>query len=205
MMKRCCRYLSLSCGLLIVALLAGCAGQKSMVVLLPEPGKTGSEVVVVNSHGSQVLDRPWQAVEIPGKNARPAKPVVLGEAKVESIFGEILTAMPMPAAHYMLFFKLDSAELMPDSKHLLPEILMAIQERQPAELSVVGHTDTVESAEYNYQLGLLRANAVATQLKSLGAAPKYVTTTSRGKTDLLVKTGDQVLEPRNRRAEVIVR
>jgi outer membrane protein OmpA-like peptidoglycan-associated protein len=176
-----------------------------MVVLLPESGGHGSEVVVVNSHGSQVLSRPWQAVEIADKSERPASPVVLDEAKVQGIFGKVLSAMPAPPAHYMIFFKLDSAEIMPDSRRLLPEILKAINERQPAELSVVGHTDTVESTEYNYHLGLLRANAVVALLKSLGAAPKYVTTFSRGKSDLLVKTGDQVLEPRNRRAEVTVR
>jgi outer membrane protein OmpA-like peptidoglycan-associated protein len=205
MMIRFCRQLSLSCCLLIAVLLAGCAGQKSLVVLLPENGKSTGEVVVVNSHGSQVLNQPWQAVEISGKTSRPAAPVVLAESKVQGVFGKILSAMPKPAAHYMLFFKLDSAELVPDSRPVLPEILKAINERQPAELTVVGHTDTVESAEYNYQLGLMRAKETVVMLKALGAAPAIVVTSSRGKTDLLIKTGDQVLEPRNRRAEVTVR
>jgi outer membrane protein OmpA-like peptidoglycan-associated protein len=205
MMFRCCRHLVLSCCLFAAVLMAGCAGQKSLVVLLPENGKTPGEVIVVNSHGSQVLNRSWQAVEIPGAGARPAAPFILGETKVQGIFGRVLSAMPMLAVHYMLFFKLDSAELVPDSKLLLPGILKAINERHPAELSVVGHTDTVESAEYNYQLGLLRANAIPALLKSLGAVPAIVATSSRGKTDLLVKTGDQVLEPRNRRAEVTIR
>ena len=205
MMIRCCRHLVLSCCLFAAVLMAGCAGQKSLVVLLPENGKPPGEVIILNSHGSQVLNQPWQAVEIPEAAARPAAPFILDETKVQGIFGRVLSAMPMPPAHYMLFFKLDSAELMPDSKFLLPGILKAINERQPAELSVVGHTDTVNSAEYNYQLGLLRANAVPALLKSLGAAPAIVATSSRGKTDLLVKTGDQVLEPRNRRAEVTIR
>lgn len=205
MMISCCRHLVLSCCLFAAVLMAGCAGQKSLVVLLPENGKSPGEVIVVNSHGSRVLNQPWQAVELPGAAARPAAPVILDETKVQGIFGRVLSAMPMPPAHFRLFFKLDSDELMPDSELLLPGILKAINERQPAELSVVGHTDTVESAEYNYQLGFLRANAVPALLKSFGAAPAIVATSSRGKTDLLVKTGDQVLEPRNRRAEVTIR
>ena len=205
MMKKFLRFLPLSWCILNALLLSACAGPKSMVVLLPKNGTSSGEVIVTNSRGSQLLTRSWQTVEIPGNNSRPATPVVMDESKVDHIFGGVLSTMPKPAAHYMLFFKLDSAELVPDSRPILPEILKAINERQPAELSVIGHTDTVESAEYNYQLGLLRANAVVTLLKAMGAAPKYTTIASRGKTDLLVKTGDQVLEPRNRRAEVTIR
>ena len=116
-----------------------------------------------------------------------------------------MSAMPLPPVHYLLYFKLGSAELLPDSRLLLPAIAEVIKGRHPAQVSVVGHTDTVESAEYNYQLGLLRARAVSELLASHGAAPARTEISSRGKTDLLVKTPDQTLEPRNRRAEVTVR
>jgi outer membrane protein OmpA-like peptidoglycan-associated protein len=116
-----------------------------------------------------------------------------------------MSAMPLPPAHYRLNFKLGSAELLPASQLLLPVITKAIKERHPAQLIIVGHTDTVESAEYNYQLGLQRARTVSERLVALGAAPMIVEISSRGKTDLLVKTPDQTLEPRNRRAEVTIR
>jgi len=116
-----------------------------------------------------------------------------------------MAAMPAPPVHYRLNFKLGTAELLPASQLLLPEIARAIKERHPAQLIVVGHTDTVESAEYNYQLGLQRAKAVSERLASHGAAPVRIEISSRGKTDLLVKTPDQTLEPRNRRAEVTIR
>ncbi|HEY5973949.1 MAG TPA: OmpA family protein [Geobacteraceae bacterium] len=208
MMTRWCRLLSLSLCLLTAVLLAGCAGQKdlaaekSVVVLLPEDGKVSGEVTVVTPHGSQLLNQSWQAAEI-GRGDAPT--LVLDEAKMQGIFGEVLSTMPLPPAHYVLFFKLDSVELVPSSQLLLPEILKAVNDRKPAGLSVVGHTDTVESAQYNYRLGLQRANAVAAQLRALGAAPATVETSSRGKTDLLVQTPDQTFEPRNRRAEVTIR
>ena len=186
-------------------ILSGCAAQKSVIVLLPEDGKVSGEVTVVNAQGSQVLSQSWQSVEIAGSQGRPALPIVLDETTVEGVFGKVMSAMPLPPVHYLLYFKLDSAELLPASQLLLPAIAKVIKERHPAQLSVVGHTDTVESAEYNYQLGLLRATAVSESLSSQGAAPVSFEISSRGKTDLLVKTPDQTLEPRNRRAEVTIR
>jgi outer membrane protein OmpA-like peptidoglycan-associated protein len=199
------RRLFVSFWLIVALLLTGCAGPKSLVVLLPEDGKVSGEVTVENARGSQLLNRSWQGVEISGADARPATPVMMGETAVQGIFDGVLSAMPLPAVHYILYFKLDSADLMPDSQLLLPEILKAVNARKPAELSVVGHTDTTGSVEYNYRLGLVRARAVPDQLIALGAAPAIIETVSRGKSDLLVETGDQIPEPRNRRAEVTVR
>jgi outer membrane protein OmpA-like peptidoglycan-associated protein len=116
-----------------------------------------------------------------------------------------MAVMPVPPVHYRLNFKLGTAELLPASQILLPAIARTIKERHPAQLIVVGHTDTVESAEYNYQLGLQRAKAVSERLTSYGADPVSIEISSRGKTDLLVKTPDQTLEPLNRRAEVTIR
>jgi len=190
---------------LVTVLLSGCAVQSSMIVLLPEDGKVSGEVTVVNAQGSQLLNRSWQSVEIGGSHGRPASPIVLDETTVQDDFGPVLAGMPLPPVHYLLYFKLDSAELQPDSRLLLPAIARAIKERHPAQLSVVGHTDTVESADYNYQLGLLRAGAVPELLTAQGAAPASIEISSRGKTDLLIKTPDQTLEPRNRRAEITIR
>lgn len=198
------RLLPLFC-FFVSVLLSGCAAQKSVIVLLPEDGKVSSEVTVVNAQGSQVLSQSWQSVEIAGSHGRPANPVVLDKTTVQGDFGGVLAAMPLQPAHFLLYFKLDSAELLTDSQLILPVIAKAIKDRHPAQLSVVGHTDTVESNEYNYQLGLQRATAVSKLLASYGAAPASIEISSRGKTNLLVKTPDQTLEPRNRRAEVTIR
>jgi outer membrane protein OmpA-like peptidoglycan-associated protein len=204
-MLDCLRHKVLVCCLAGATLVAGCAGPKSLIVLLPENGKVSGEVSVTTAEGTQLLTRSWEAAEIPADGEEPAPPVVLDETAVRGTFGRTLAAKPLPAAHYTLYFQLNSAELLPDSERLAAEIVTAVNERQPAELVVVGHTDTMGSIEYNYQLGLLRATAVADLLKTLGAAPAIVDTSSRGKTELSVSTADQILEPRNRRAEVSVR
>ena len=192
--------------LLIAALLlGGCAtGQKSIVVLLPEEGNTSAEVKVTNQRGTQVLSQPYQATEIASAEKAPGKPVTLDPAKVESLFGEALQAMPAPPVRFLLYFVSDSTELTAESRQLLPQILEAIAKRSPAEVTVVGHTDTTGAPDKNYRLGLDRAEAVAVLLRSLGVVPASLETSSHGEADLLVPTGDDVPEPRNRRVEVTV-
>ncbi len=191
---------------MVVALfLAGCAGPKSLIVLLPEEGRPTGEVTVITPEGTQVLNQPWQAVEISGGKARQAAPESYDKTSIQGVFGEAQAAMPAPPINYKLYFNVDSVVLTQESRLLLPEIIKAIKVRHPAELSVIGHTDTMGTVEYNYQLGLSRAKTVTELLKSLGAAPVAIETFSHGKGDLLVKTADQISEPRNRRVEVTIR
>lgn len=189
----------------VAGLLSGCSGQRNYVVLLPEDGKASGEVLVSNSHGSQLLNQSWQSTEISGAGSAPTIPVVRDPAEVRAVVGSALDAMPPKPVNYILYFETNTARLTPASKRMLPEILKAVNERQPAELSVVGHTDTVGSPRSNYQLGLLRANSITAQLTLLGAKPALVETTSHGESNPLVRTPDNTPEPRNRRIEVTIR
>lgn len=200
-----CRLLMPFFCFFVTVLLSGCGAQKSVIVLLPEDGTVSGEVAVVNAQGSQVLNQSWQSVEIAGSQGLPARPVVLDETTVQGVFGRVMSVMPLQPVRYLLYYKQGSTELRPDSQLLLPAIIKAIKERHPAQLSVVGHTDTMGTADFNYQLGLLRARTLSELLVSLGAAPVHIETISHGKTDLLVKTPDQTPEPRNRCAEVTIR
>lgn len=197
-------HLSLCCCLFLTVVVSGCAGPRSYVVLLPKDGQVSGEVTVTNAQGSQVLNRSWQKTEIAGADSRPGAPVQVDEKAAQAEFSKVLAALPAPALHFLLYFRLNSAELMPDSRLLLPEIVKSVQQRRPARLSIAGHTDSAGTEAYNYQLGRLRAEAALAQLKSLGAAPVLVDTDSRGKSEPLVRTPDQSLEPRNRRAEVTI-
>ena len=96
------RLLPLFC-FFVSVLLSGCAAQRSVIVLLPEDGKVSGEVTVVNAQGSQVLNRSWQSVEIAGSQGQPANPVILDKPTVEGVFGGVISAMPLPPVHYMLY------------------------------------------------------------------------------------------------------
>ncbi|GFO66686.1 hypothetical protein GMLC_02650 [Geomonas limicola] len=183
----------------------GCAGPKASFILLPEENHPAGEVIIQNRQGDERLTRPFQSVEVEGTHREPSPPVQLDPASVRQQYGGLMASLPQPPLHYLLYFEFGSAQLLPESEQLLPEIARAVNARRPAEVSVEGHADTVGTLEYNYNLGLRRATAVAERLAALGAAPVRVDAASRGKNDPQVKTPDETPEPRNRRAEITIR
>ena len=99
----------------------------------------------------------------------------------------------------------DTTELTAESKSLIPAILSLAQKREFYEISIIGHSDTVGSDEYNMRLSSARATVVRDALLSLGIRSSQVELRYHGKRDPVVPTGDNVREPRNRRVEVVVR
>lgn len=115
-----------------------------------------------------------------------------------------LAAQAQAQASHTVFFALDSSRI--DAEN------MAIVERAAAEfaatgttaVSIVGHTDTTGSREHNMRLSQRRAESVASALAARGVPADAVTLAWRGQDDLAVPTADNVLEPRNRRAEITI-
>ncbi len=203
--------------LLLVGLQGSCVAPKTPVVsapppppqgvfvLLPDPdGKVG-QIEVSNPGGSQVLSVASQGTTVAKADAPPSAPITMSDREIAGIFGPALAALPPPPLRFTLFFESDSVELTPDSKTLLPQVIVAIKERRAVDTSVVGHTDTAGSKEYNYRLSRRRAEAVAQLLVAGGVALDLLEITSHGKDNPAVPTGDNVSEPRNRRVEVTVR
>jgi outer membrane protein OmpA-like peptidoglycan-associated protein len=88
---------------------------------------------------------------------------------------------------------------------MVPDVIRVARERRSTSVSATGHTDTTGNNAANYELGLKRAKRVAEILQEAGLRADAVSTASHGETDLLVKTADNVDEPRNRRVEVVIR
>jgi outer membrane protein OmpA-like peptidoglycan-associated protein len=72
-----------------------------------------------------------------------------------------------------------------------------------AVLFIAGHTDTVGTNEHNFRLSLARAQSIANWFRRRGLAIP-IAYEGFGKTSLLVKTADDVDEPRNRRVDYIL-
>jgi outer membrane protein OmpA-like peptidoglycan-associated protein len=189
--------------------LVSCAAKKSnksmVVVLLPGPdGKTG-QIVVSNAGGSILVSEPEQAIEIHSATLPPSQPFAMKAEKIREDFGEALSALPSPPIHFILYFHTGTTIITEESRKLLEKILPEIASRRTIEVSVVGHTDTEGSRKMNQQLGMERAMEMRNLLVSQGIDPRIIEVTSHGEGNLLVKTPDQVPEPRNRRVEVILR
>jgi outer membrane protein OmpA-like peptidoglycan-associated protein len=129
----------------------------------------------------------------------------MDEAEMRRIFGSVLDALPAPEAAFTLYFGEDRDALSSEDEAKLPGIFSAIQQRRSTAISVIGHTDTTADPQYNYQLGLRRAQAVAAILRARGVDGSAISIESHGEADPAVKTERGVAERLNRRVEVVVR
>jgi outer membrane protein OmpA-like peptidoglycan-associated protein len=129
----------------------------------------------------------------------------MSEAEIDRLFGDALAALPSPAQYFTLYFRFDSEVLTEESRALVADILSAIRARPVPDVVAVGHTDTMGVSATNFELGLKRANTVRDLLVEGGLDGSAVEVISHGESDLLVRTADEVAEPRNRRVEIAVR
>jgi outer membrane protein OmpA-like peptidoglycan-associated protein len=176
-----------------------------LVVLLPD-GESGAvgQAVVSNAAGSTTLDTVRASTTVIGKRA-PTPAAVLDEEEIRSAFDEALDALPPAPSRFTLFFRFDSEELTDESRRLVPDVMTAISTRPVPDVVVIGHTDTTGSRSSNVELGLRRARVVRALLIEAGLPDSAIDVRSHGEGELLVKTADDVFEPRNRRVEIAVR
>ena len=176
-----------------------------VIVLLPDDrGKTGA-IVVTGPGGSELLlDKPRQAVAVTERSGA-GTPYTLAEEELRSMVGPALSSLPARPKTYRFYFVRDEVVLTVESRAAIQEALRDIAHRNPVEISTVGHTDTLGTRRHNQQLGLERARMVADLIVRAGIDRSIVRVSSHGEGNLLVPTGDEVPEPRNRRVELTVR
>jgi outer membrane protein OmpA-like peptidoglycan-associated protein len=207
------RAVALMVAALATALAAGCGPRRvrtgpqgpDLVVLLPDQtdGAVGRASVTTPT-GSVELAAARASVSVAPN--RPMPPVtVMSEADVQRLFGDVIAALPMAPEQFTLHFLFESDSLTDESRALLPRILQAARTHPFPDVAVIGHTDTTGSATGNYDLGLRRANSIRSRLIDAGIERGLIDVTSHGEADLLVKTADEVADPRNRRVEITIR
>ena len=180
------------------------APPSDLIVLMPDPDDGHLGRATVNAAGGSVeLNTPRAATRVaPGQ--APASPAPINEEELQRIFGEALSARPLPPRQFLLYFETGDT-LTVESQALMAQIVEVVRGRSTADATVIGHTDTTGNAASNAALGLRRALLVRTQLLAAGLRDDQIDATSHGEADLLVPTADNVAEPRNRRVEVTVR
>jgi outer membrane protein OmpA-like peptidoglycan-associated protein len=144
----------------------------------------------------------------------PTAPLVAPVAELITRTGSVDGAVGHDAAptqeQYTLagdvFFETNSADLTERARAELMTIAAALAEAEPAQVAVVGHTDSVDDDAYNQTLSLQRAEAVQTFLAAQ-VPGLTVTVDGRGESEpLAVEEGsaEQVQQARalNRRVEI---
>lgn len=181
--------------------LAGCAGPASRVVLLPQP-KAGA-VDITAGNRTQVLDRAYQEASVSARGDITVDTTTA--AQVQAQFPQLLLRQPPPEQRYMLYFEPGGAKLTAESEAQLAAVVEIAGTRPGGEIVVIGHTDRVGSLEANDTLSRQRAAAIRELLLARGFVAERVEAVGRGEREPLVTTDDEVDEPRNRRAEIVVR
>jgi outer membrane protein OmpA-like peptidoglycan-associated protein len=102
-----------------------------------------------------------------------------------------------------VFFGFASSALTAAANSVIQDVVSAIGGASKA-VSLVGHTDTVGSLDFNQRLSERRAFAVRDRMVDLGVPAGDITTAGRSWTEPAVDTGPNVREARNRRVEITV-
>ncbi|MDP2270066.1 MAG: OmpA family protein [Archangium sp.] len=111
------------------------------------------------------------------------------------------TLIPRAMVLEGIFFKLNSADIEPDSERTLQRALAALRDNPDARVEVGGHTDDTGSAERNDTLSQARAQAVAGWLVAHGIDARRLTSKGHGSTRPKVKNTDEASRAINRRIE----
>ncbi len=196
------RFYKILCVLALLTTLAACA-PATRVILLPESSGHATALEVKSSAGSQRLSLPYQTAEV-AKNGQLQLGTTHAQA-VQDRYGAAFTQTPLADMQFLLYFEPGGSQLTADSQALLPGILRQARQRAGGEIIVTGHTDRVGALEANDALSLKRAQAIRELLLAQGFQPELVDAVGRGERAPLVPTEDEIAEPKNRRAEVVVR
>ena len=100
-------------------------------------------------------------------------------------------------------FDFDKATIKPEYEDLIRKLATTTQSNKNIKVSVVGHTDTSGSSDYNYALGGRRAEAVQKMLIQYGIPSSQIIAVSAGEEDLKVPTPNNTPNAANRRVRVV--
>jgi OmpA-OmpF porin, OOP family len=115
-------------------------------------------------------------------------------------------ATAAPAVSLMVQFATGSADLTPQAVGVLDQLGRALSDQSLASyrFRIEGHTDTVGSRDQNQALSDRRAATVVDYLaEKFHVDRSRVQAVGMGEDGLLIPTGDQTPEPRNRRVQVV--
>lgn len=190
------------------AALAGCAtpvakAPRTTVVLLPDEDGAVGAVSLSNAAGSMKLDEAFSASTAGGAVA-PTPARALDREALGATYAGLLKAQPPKPKTFVLHFLLDKTVLTEASKALLAEVLQAVRERKPTEITVFGHTDAIGTKEGNLRLSAERAQVVADWLKKSDPTLERIEVQSFGDAEPAFRSGERAAEPRNRRAEIMI-
>lgn len=103
-----------------------------------------------------------------------------------------------------IYFEYDRSDFMPRAVLQLNELLAFLQEHPTLQIEIRGHTDEMGTPQYNQDLSMRRAGAVAWFLKKRGIDPARLSTVGFGATKPIESNDTAAGRAKNRRVEIKV-
>lgn len=103
-----------------------------------------------------------------------------------------------------ILFAFDSAELSNVARENLSNLAESLQKYPNTNVTIIGHTDSVGSAEYNMRLSQRRAESAASYLATQGTNRNRLTTVGRGLNEPIASNETSFGRQQNRRVEVTI-
>ncbi len=148
----------------------------------------------------------WLYVDI----LKPAtrRPVVVSPAERPDMVADSLEKLhaSMPK-ELLIFFDFDKTEIKEDPPidARVAEFKTWLEKYPSSVLTITGHTDFIGTPEYNYKLGLERANSVRKYLEAKGLPPEKMVVDSKGEDEPLATQITSKGRAMNRRTVVKIK
>lgn len=189
--------------LLVAACLGACSSAPDRITLLPDPGGSVGAVVVKSANQTRVIDSAYAEADVASNGAIAV--TTSNQSDVQGHYGVLLAARPPRPMTFTINFLFDSAtQLAPDSAITVAKLKTVLATWPAPHLTVVGHTDSAGSDDFNDQLSMRRAQTVAAFLVKSGIAARQIETAGRGKREPLVRTANGVPNQLNRRVVITI-
>lgn len=103
---------------------------------------------------------------------------------------------------YTIYFDFDRSNIRKNQWGVLDQVVREMNVYHPAQVTVVGHTDTSGSMDYNRKLSAKRADSVSKELTARNIANFYLDEQAMGEENLAVPTPDGTRLEENRRVVI---
>ncbi|HET8655902.1 MAG TPA: OmpA family protein [Longimicrobiaceae bacterium] len=103
-----------------------------------------------------------------------------------------------------LLFPFNSTQLLPAGQQNLQNLAQSLEQYPETQVLIVGHTDSIGSAQYNQTLSEQRAESAANVLSSYGVPRDRIQTSGRGETEPIADNSTAAGQAQNRRVEVAI-
>lgn len=103
-----------------------------------------------------------------------------------------------------LLFDFDQAYISDKNRIQVQRLALQLQQYNLRKVRIVGHTDQVGNADYNFKLSEKRARSVAEVFIANGFVPQNIQIIGRGSTQPLNRANTEAAHAENRRVAIII-